>query len=294
MLKLKESNTGKIVMGRKAKIKMQRRLNRKISQLQNEASPMHKSNTFIDNLSNTIDHLDQVSEGAEEILYEFVYPLSLFKLPDWSKKCPTSGMTLKQIAQWHLDETNWKFYSSWERYYSLVHEGLSLERHPSHIFSSLLRAIYSTQLNDQGKQFYESLANSIIVKYPDVSQWLYQWLKKYSPQYTQNYLKIISSLKELDRAKDFRLFQKNPDWIKGTWGDIPQMSRVETPDGECHVYILADRYRLFYEDLKVDTSSHNSPSPHVRKAHKRRVRYGRGRKFTKWVDIEETLVSPGN
>lgn len=33
------------------------------------------------------------------------------------------------------------------------------------------------------------------------------------------------------------------------------------------------------------------PCQHIRKAHKRRVRYGKGRAFSKWVEIQETVVN---
>ena len=35
----------------------------------------------------------------------------------------------------------------------------------------------------------------------------------------------------------------------------------------------------------------STPAKHTRKAHKRRVAYGRGRVFRKWVDIPETIVN---
>ncbi|MEM6402371.1 MAG: hypothetical protein AAF757_19445 [Cyanobacteria bacterium P01_D01_bin.116] len=50
------------------------------------------------------------------------------------------------------------------------------------------------------------------------------------------------------------------------------------------------------KDIENLTKSipHKSPDEHTRKAHKRRVYYGKGKKFVKWVNIAETTVNKGH
>ncbi|MEM9928029.1 MAG: hypothetical protein AAF915_30635 [Cyanobacteria bacterium P01_D01_bin.50] len=56
---------------------------------------------------------------------------------------------------------------------------------------------------------------------------------------------------------------------------------------------------ITYEDDEPDNNdsyegdNHKFPHEHQRKTHKRRVRYGEGRAFIKWVEINETTVKKG-
>ncbi|MEM7553471.1 MAG: hypothetical protein AAF378_05115 [Cyanobacteria bacterium P01_A01_bin.84] len=48
------------------------------------------------------------------------------------------------------------------------------------------------------------------------------------------------------------------------------------------------------ENVVKSISEKRSPEEHTRKAHKRRVYYGKGKKFCKWVNIAETTVNKGH